>query len=142
MLVVGFVCFFVGFVLIICYPINKSKNARCTAQTQGVLSEVRKRYNSKGNLKDMHVYTYHVNGVQYNFRTLDHSLQVSKVGDVCTIWYNPARPGDAQAFRGTEKYLKTILIVGIGLLWLGIILTIVGFYQQFILPALPSHALQ
>lgn len=133
MLIAGFVVFFIGFVLIICYPINKRKNARCTAQTQGVFVGVRGRYNSKGRLKDMHIYSYQVDGVEYHLKTLDHNLQVRKVGDHCTIWYNPAKPEDAQAFRGSDKYLKILLIIGIVMFLLGILLTWIGFVQQFIL---------
>ena len=81
----------------------------------------------------MHVYSYQANGIEYQLKTLDHSLQVKEVGDNCTIWYNPARPEDAQAFRGSDKYLKILLIIGIMMVLLGILLTGVGFVQQFIL---------
>lgn len=130
MLIAGFVVFVVGLILVICYPYNKRKNARCTAQTQGVLREVRRRYNSEGNLKDMHVYSYQVNGVDYQLETIDHSMQANAVGDACAIWYNPAKPEDAQAFRGSDKYLKVILLVGIALVVLGIVLTLAGLAQQ------------
>ena len=104
---------FVGFILIISYPINKKKNARCTAQTQGMLRDIRRRYDSDGRRKSKHVYSYQVDGVEYLLETLDHSLEVENIGDVCTIWYNPAKPQDAQAFRGSDTYLKIILIIGI-----------------------------
>lgn len=136
MLTAGFMVFCVGVILIICYPINKKKNARCTAQTEGILREIRARYNSKGRLKDTHVYSYFVNGIEYQLKTLDHSLQVNEVGDSCTIWYNPAKPEDAQAFHGSDKYLKIILIVGIVMVLLGNFLTFYGFYRQFIVPEL------
>lgn len=133
MLIVGFMVFAIGIILIICYPINKRKNNRCSAQTQGVLEDIRRRYNSEGRTKDMHVYSYRVDGIVYELKTLDHSLQVSRVGDTCTIWYNPKKPQDAQAFRGSDKYLKSILFVGIGLVLLGILLTCIGFVWQYIL---------
>ena len=126
MIITGFAIFFIGAVLVICYPINKRKNARCTAQTQGVLKEIRARYNSSGSIKDMHVYSYQVNGIEYRLKTLDHSLQVSGIGDSCTIWYNPAKPKDAQAFRGSDKYLRIFLIIGIVFTLLGIVLFILG----------------
>lgn len=131
MLIAGFVLFATGLMLIICYPINKKKNSRCTEQTQGMLTEIQARFNSKGSLKDMYVFSYQVDGVEYQLKTLDYDPQVSRVGDICTIWYNPEKPGDAQAFRGSDKYLKTILMVGIALVLLGIILIGVGFVQQF-----------
>ena len=133
MTIAGFVLFFIGFILIICYPVNKKKNARCSAQTQGKLSEIRRRHNSSGSLKDMHVYSYQVDGIEYQLRTLDHSLQVNEVGDPCTIWYNPAKPKDAQAFRGSDQYLKILLFIGIALLLLGIFLICISFVRQFIL---------
>lgn len=132
MLIAGFVLFVVGIVFIVSYPYNKRRNARCTVQTQGVLSDIQKRFNSKGSLKPAHIYTYTVDGVEYQLRTLDHSLQVSRVGDSCDIWYNPQKPEDAQAFRGSDKYLKTLLMVGIAALLLGIVLTCVGFVQQYV----------
>lgn len=122
MMIVGFVLFFVGFIFVIAYPINKRKNARCSAETQGMLYEIRKRYNSEGDLKDMHIYSYNVDGIEYRLETIDHSLQVHNIGDTCTIWYNPNKPKDAQAFRGSDNYLKTLLYAGIAMLLLGILL--------------------
>ena len=133
MLIAGVVLFFIGIVLIICYPINKRKNARCTEQTQGMLSDIRRRYNSKGSLKSMHIYSYQVNGVKYRLETLDYSPQVRRIGDPCTIWYNPSKPKDAQAYRGSDKYLKTLLLIGVGLTLLGIIVICFGFVREFIL---------
>ena len=133
MAIAGFVTLFVGLVLIICYPINKKKNARCAAQTQGTLSDIRRRYGTGGNLKNMHVYTYHVDGIEYQLRTLDHSPEAHRIGDVCTIWYNPAKPKDAQAFRGSDKYLKILLLVGVALLLLGILLFCLAFVLEFVL---------
>ena len=71
-------------------------------------------------------YSYQVNGIEYRLKTLDHSLQVSGIGDSCTIWYNPAKPKDAQAFRGSDKYLRILLIIGIVFTLLGIVLFILG----------------
>lgn len=136
MLIAGFVLFVIGVILIICYPINKIKNSRCTAQTQGVLVDIRRRYSSKGPRKSMHVYSYEVDGVDYRLKTLDHSLEAHKVGDECTIWYNPTKPQDAQAFHGSDKYLRTLLLIGIALLLLSLVVTCVGFYQQVIAPSL------
>lgn len=123
--------FFIGIVVMICYPINKKKNARCSAQTQGTLENIIERYNSEGSLKDMHVYSYQVDGVDYELRTVDHNLDVKEVGDTCTIWYNPKKPKDAQAFRGSDKYLKYLLLLGVGITLLGIILTFVGLATAF-----------
>ncbi|WP_036608240.1 DUF3592 domain-containing protein [Oribacterium sp. P6A1] len=133
MFIASIVSFFIGIIFIISYPINKAKNARCTAQTQGTLTEVRGRYNSQGSLKDMHVYTYYVNSIEYRLETLDHSLQVNNIGDTCTIWYDPLRPEYAQAFHGSDKYLLTLLFIGMAMILLGIVLLCTGFIQQFIL---------
>ena len=130
--IAGFMVFAVGIILMICYPYNKKKNARCSMQTQGVLREIRRRYDSDGPKKSMHVYSYIVGGVEYQLKTTDHSMQVNEVGDVCDIWYNPAKPQDAQAFRGSDKYLKGILIAGIVLTLLGIVLMCVGCTQMIL----------
>ena len=126
MWVIGIVVLFVGVILVICYPINKSKNNRCTAETQGVLEDIQARFNSKGVQKPMHIYSYEVDGVRYELKTLDYSPQVAYVGDSCTIWFNPDKPEDAQAYRGSDKYLKTLLYIGLALIPLGILLTIIG----------------
>ena len=126
MWVAGIVVFFIGLVLIISYSYNKRKNARCIAQTQGVLSNVRARYNSEGSLKDAHVYTYHVNGIEYRLATTDHSPQAERIGDTCTIWYNPTKPKDAQAYRGTDSYLRKFLIIGLAMVPVGIVLFFIG----------------
>ncbi len=131
MLIAAFVVFVVGLILIICYPINKSKNRRCSAQTEGILVNILQKLNDDGVHQSKHVYSYRVNGVEYQLKTLDHSPEAHQIGDHCTIWYNPAKPKDAQAFRGSDKYLKTILYVGLGLVLLGIVLTFVGFALAF-----------
>lgn len=136
MLIAGLVLFFIGIILVISYPINKRKNSRCTAQTEGELVDIRRRYSSNGPRKSMHIYSYQVDGVEYRLSTLDHSLDAHKVGDACTIWYNPEKPNDAQAFQGSDKYLRTLLLVGIALILLSIVVACVAFYQQFIAPSL------
>jgi hypothetical protein len=131
MLIAAFVVFVVGLILIICYPINKSKNKRCSEQTEGILMNILHHSSDEGVPKSMHIYSYRVDGVEYQLRTLDHSPDAHQIGDHCTIWYNPRKPKDAQAFRGSDKYLKTILYVGLGLVLLGIVLTFVGFALAF-----------
>lgn len=131
MIIAGIVVLFIGFIFIIAYPINKKKNTRCTAETQGTLADIRERFDSEGSLKSMHVYSYLVDGEEYQLETLDHSLEAEKVGDVCTIWYNPDKPEDAQAFRGSTKYLKNLLKIGLVLEVLGIVLSFIGCAQAF-----------
>lgn len=126
MIIAGFSLFVIGLIFIIAYPINKKKNARCTAHVQGVLSDIRARYDSDGRLKDRHVYSYQVNGTEYRLETIEHSLEANNIGDSCTIWYNPKKPEDAQAFQGSDKYLKTLLTIGLLLVLAGLALTVVG----------------
>jgi len=123
---VGLIVLFIGLIFIIAYPYNKKKNARCSAQTQGVLAEVRERRDANDNKYNMYVYAYQVNGVGYQLSTREASPQAKNVGDNCVIWYNPKKPKDAQAYRGSDKYLKTLLYVGLALLVVGIILMIIG----------------
>jgi hypothetical protein len=127
MIIAGVCLFFTGIIVIICYPINKKKNARCSMQTQGVLSDIRIRFDSEGMKKSKHVYTYSVDGVEYKLETVDHSLEVNDIGDSCTIWYNPKKPQDTQAFRGSDKYLKILLYAGLAAVLLGIVLIVAGF---------------
>ena len=128
---IGFVMFFIGLILIICYPINVKKNHRCTEQTEGVLVKIQRRFDSDGHKKSMHIYSYEVDGIEYQLKTLDHSKEAHKEGDTCTIWYNPKKPKDAQAFRGSAEYLKKLLLVGVALFVLGIIVMFVGLALMF-----------
>ena len=121
---VGFMVLVVGLLLIISYHYNKKKNSRCTEETHGKLVDVRRRYNSQGTLKSMHVYAYSVNGIEYFIKTGEHSQVARNIGDSCPIWYNPKKPQDAAAYRGSNDYLKKILIVGI-------VMTVVGFIMSF-----------
>ena len=43
MLLAGFILFSIGVILLICYPISKSKNKRCSAQTEGMLMGIVER---------------------------------------------------------------------------------------------------
>ena len=127
MAILGFMLFVLGIVFVIVAPINKKKNARCSMQTQGALSDIRIRFDSEGTKKSKHVYTYSVDGVEYKLETVDHSLEVNDIGDSCTIWYNPKKPQDAQAFRGSDKYLKILLYAGLAAVLLGTVLIVAGF---------------
>ena len=91
------------------------------------LSDIRIRFDSEGMKKSKHVYTYSVDGVEYKLETVDHSLEVNDIGDSCTIWYNPKKPQDTQAFRGSDKYLKILLYAGLAAVLLGIVLIVAGF---------------
>lgn len=131
MAVAGFALFVLGIVFLIVSPINRRKNKRCTMQAQGVLSEVLERENSDGPLPDMYVYSYRVGGIEYHLKTTDRSPQIGKVGDACIIWYNPAKPGDAQAFHySSEKVFKLLLLIGVAMVLLGIFLLCFGFVRQ------------
>ena len=87
-------------------------------------------YNKKG--KD-HVYSYYVDGIKYQLKSTAYNPQVDKVGDQCTIWYNPANPIDAQEFHyNSDKVYQIILIIGIALVLLGIVLIGFGFVQSIL----------
>ena len=131
MWVIGFVLFVLGIIFVIVAPVNKRKNTRCSAQTQGMLIDVLARANSKGSLPNMYVYSYNVNGIEYKIKSTIRNAQTNKVGDNCTIWYNPKKPKDAQPFHyGSTKIYTIILIIGIVMIPLGFILIGVGAFQQ------------
>ena len=44
MWIAGFALFLLGVVFVIVAPINKKRNARCSAQTQGTLADIRRRH--------------------------------------------------------------------------------------------------
>jgi len=96
MWVLGFALFVLGIVFVIVAPINRRKNTRCSVQTQGMLINVLKRANSKGSLPSMYVYSYCVNGIEYQIKSTIRSSQIKAVGDECIIWYNPKKPKELQ----------------------------------------------
>lgn len=127
---IGFALFVLGITFLISYPISKRKNARCSAQTRGTLSDSIRTRNSNGDIRRTDVYSYRVDGVDYQIRSTALNPDVSEIGDSCTIWYNPAKPKDAQPFHyESNKVYRIILVVGIVLTLLGIILTMVGLSQ-------------
>ncbi|MBP3893463.1 MAG: hypothetical protein J6D34_05400 [Atopobiaceae bacterium] len=58
MWVIGFALFVLGIIFLISYPISKRKNNRCSAQTEGMLSDSYRTRNSNGDIKRTYVYTY------------------------------------------------------------------------------------
>lgn len=131
--IAGFALFVIGVIFIIVSPINKKKNARCSMQTKGILMKILEREDSDGPLPSMCVYSYYVDGIEYQLKSTAYNPQVDKVGDHCTIWYNPAKPKDAQSFHyDSDKVYKIILIIGIVMVLLGIFLIGFGFVQSIL----------
>ena len=117
---------FIGIVVMICYPINKKKNARCSAQIQGMLVDIRKR-----NHGYWYFYSYEVNGTVYAVKSPNCSPEANEIGDNCTIWYDPSKPEYAQPFRyESNKVYNIILIIGIAMVLLGIFLTMFGLVKS------------
>ena len=117
----GFGLFIFGIAFIISYPFAMKKNKRCSAQTEGTLMDIiNKGDSSTGGL--VHLYSYRVNGIEYKLES-GPNPQAKNPGDKCTIWYNPAKPKDAQAYPTSGKL---VLIIGIAAVLLGIILPFVG----------------
>lgn len=127
MAVAGFSLFLLGIIFMIVAPINKRKNQRCSAQTDGTLIKRIEREDSDGPLPDMYVYSYYVDGIEYQHKSTVINKQVIKIGDHCTIWYNPKKPKQAQAFHyDSNKVYKIILLSGIAMVVLGLILLVLG----------------
>ena len=133
MFIAGFIVLAIGVILMICYPISKNKNKRCTMQTQGTLIKIFETDNSGGSVGHAHVYSYYVDGIEYQLNSTAYNPQADQVGDPCTIWYNPANPKEAQEFHyGSDRIYKIILIIGIAMLLSGFILIGFAFVRQFI----------
>ena len=131
MLFAGLFLFGLGLILVIVAPIGKRKNNRCSAQTQGVLREIRERYNSQGSLPSMKIYTYTVDGIEYQLKSTAINPNASRVGDQCPIWYNPKKPQDALEYKyNSNKLFNILLIVGIVLLLSPIVLLVISAGMQ------------
>ena len=127
MAIAGFALFVLGLVFLIVAPINKRKNSRCSAQTQGTLKDIWKRRRSNGPDTKTYVYTYSVDGVEYRISSSTRGKGASQVGDSCTIWYNPKKPKEAQPFHyESAKAYRIVFVIGIVLVLVGIVLTVVG----------------
>ena len=128
---VGLFLFLLGLILVIVAPIGKRKNKRSTAQTQGTLVEIRERYNSDSQLPSMKVYSYSVDGIEYQLKSTAINPKASKVGDRCPIWYDPKNPKNALEYRyKSNKLFNILLIVGIVLLLSPIILAVISAGMQ------------
>lgn len=122
MWVAGFALFVLGIVFIISGPVSKRANARRSAQTEGVLRSVR---DNDENIT--YVYSYCVDDTAYKLVTSYSAPGVNKAGDTCTIWYNPKKPKDAQAYHSdSNKIYRIFLILGIVLVFVGIVLFFIG----------------
>ena len=133
MLIVGIVVLFVGIVLLICGPIGKKKNDRCSAEAQGVLRKIYETSDSDGITGHGYIFSYYVGDVEYTLNSTTASKEADRVGDACTIWYNPEKPQEAQCFHygDSDKTFVIIRRVGLAALPLGLVLTFVGCAQQF-----------
>ena len=126
MWIAGFALFILGIIFIILYVYIRRKHTRCSAQTQGILREIRKN-KSEETPRDEYFYSYSVNGIDYQLKTFDRSPQTNVIGDHCTIWYNPAKPKDAQPFHyESNKTYNIIILIGVGLILLGFFLLVYG----------------
>ncbi|MBO5999449.1 MAG: DUF3592 domain-containing protein [Lachnospiraceae bacterium] len=122
MAILGFMLFVLGLIFVIVAPINKKKNSRCSAQVQGKLTGIRKREHGH-----TYIYSYSVDGTEYQVKSVNSSPEASKIGDSCTIWYDPAKPKTAQPFHyESGKVYRIILIIGIVMILLGILLLVIG----------------
>ena len=123
--------FGIGVILVIVAPLGKKKNNRCSAQTQGTLIDIRERYNSDGPLPSMKIYSYRVDGIEYQLKSTAINPNAASVGDTCPIWYNPKNPKDALEYRyKSNKLFNILLIVGIVLLLSPIVIAFISLALQ------------
>jgi uncharacterized membrane protein len=131
MWIAGFALFVLGIVFVIVAPINKKKNSRCSMETQGILKEIFETGSADGGGGHAYIYSYSVDGKEYQIKSTIHSSQADNVGDNCTIWYNPKNPKEAQPFHyGSLKIYNIILVIGIIMVLLGFFLTVIGAAMQ------------
>ena len=128
MAVAGFTLFVLGIMFLFLYRYIRKKQTRCSAQTQGILREIRANTSDESSIPEYEYhYYYYVDGIEYRLKTFDRSPETETVGDTCTIWYNPAKPKQALAhYYESLKYFKILLIGGIVMVPLGIVLTMIG----------------
>ena len=128
---IGFGLFLLGIIFMIVAPINKRKNLRCSAQTQGTLIKIFETENSDTSTGHSYIYSYFVDGNEYKLKSTVPSKDTNQIGDTGIIWYNPRKPKDAQTFRySSDKVYRIIFLIGIVMLVLGVVLFVVGVGMQ------------
>ena len=131
LIILGFALSVLGLILVIVAPIGKRKNKRCSAQTEGTLIDIRARYNSDGPLPSMNIYSYSVNGIEYQLKSTAINPNANKIGDRCPIWYDTKNPKNALEYRyKSNKLFNIFLIIGIVLLLSPIILAVIAAGAQ------------
>lgn len=131
MALAGFAIFLLGLIFVIVAPINKRKNTRCTAQTQGTLGGIYRRGSTGTTKGHSYVYSYEVDGTEYQIKSTILGKGASNIGDTCTIWYDPKKPKKAQPFHyESVKIYNILIIVGIVMVLGGLILMIAGVATQ------------
>ena len=128
---VAFALFLLGLILVISISITKKKNKRCSAQTQGRWIAIVDQDNSNGTAPSVFVYSYDVNGVEYQIKSTAINKNVKNIGDACPIWYNPSNPKEATETHYESNQLYTIiLIIGIVMMAASFVLPIVSIALQ------------
>ena len=125
---IGFILIVFGFSSLIAGVHIKRKNARCTAQAKGTLTDIRKIYKRGSSTSSYrYYYSYSVDGQDYDMWADQgsSSSEASEVGDACTIWYNPTKPKEAQAYHQENNKATNAFIA------IGIILILVGLFLEF-----------
>ena len=81
--------------------------------------------------RTMYIYSYRVDGTEYQMKSYDKSREVNQIGDRCTIWYNPKKPKDAMAYRyKSNKVFNIFIIIGIVMVGLTFVLPVIGVVIQ------------
>ncbi len=129
--IAGFSLLVIGLLFMVGCANGRKKNARCSAQTESVLTKVFDTENAAGSTGRAYLYSYTVGGVAFQLRTGVRSPQTKDAGDSCSVWYNPAKPKDAQVFHyESEKQFRLFLIIGTVLILPGIVLICFGLARS------------
>ena len=121
----GLFLFLLGIIFVIVAPINKRKNTRCSAEAQGMLCDIHRSVNSKGSRTTKYIYSYFVDGTEYQIKSTILSKEAHNIGENCTIWYDPKKPGKAQPFHyASAKVYNIIILIGVAMILLGLFLIV------------------
>ena len=123
---IAFALFVLGVSLIIVYFSVMKKHNSCSAQTRGKLTKIGQN-RSRDVSRSEYYYSYNVDGIDYQLKTFDASPDAKKVGDYCTIWYNPKKPKSSLAHRySSYKVFKILLFGGIAMIVLSVIIPFIS----------------
>ena len=120
----GYTFLIIGIALLVIGPVQAAQNRRRTAEAEGYVSEVRKKYVRKKGTTYYIDFEFTADGAAQLLKNVKWQVEPSEPS--YTICYNPAKPTDAHVKEFRTSNPKILLIIGAVLTAAAILLIAVG----------------